>query len=80
MSATLSAQIDAANAALSAGLDSVQTDVTAIAAELANAVPSPGATVTQAQVDGLNASVSRLQAVKTALDALVVPPPPAPAP
>lgn len=78
MSATLSAQIDAANAALSAGLDSVQTDVTAIAAELASAVPSPGTTVTQAQVDGLNASVSRLQAVKTALDALVVPAAPTP--
>ena len=73
MSNTISSQIDAANAALSASLDAIQTDVTAIAAELAGAVPSTGTSVTQTQVDALNASVARLQAVKTALDALVVP-------
>jgi hypothetical protein len=82
MSQTLSEQVDAANAALSAGLDSIQTDVTAIAAELQAAVPPAGSTISQAQVDALNAQVTRVRAVKTSLDALVVPPvtPPAPTP
>lgn len=75
MSQTLSEQVDAANIALSAGLDAIQTDVTAIAAELQAAVPPAGTTITQAQVDALNAQVARVQAVKTSLDALVVPPP-----
>lgn len=74
MGTSLSEQMDASNAALSAGLDAIQTDVTAIATELSAAVPSPGSTISQAQVDVLNAQVARVQAVKTSLDALVVPP------
>ena len=80
MSTSISAQIDAANAALSAGLDKVQTDVTAIAAELAAAVPPVGSVVTQAQADTMHANVTRLQAVGTSMDALVVPAPAKPTP
>lgn len=70
---TLSAQVDAGNAATAVALDSIQTDVTAIAAELAAGVPTAGSTISQAQVDTMNANIARLQAVKTALDGLVVP-------
>lgn len=80
MSQTLSEQVDAANAALASGLDAIQTDVTAIAAELQAAVPPAGTTITQAQVDALNAQVARVQTVKTSLDALVVPAPAPPPP
>lgn len=78
MSQSISDQVDAANAALSAGLDAIQTDVTAIAAELAAAVPPAGSTISQTQVDALNAQVARVQAVKSSLDALVVPANPTP--
>lgn len=80
MSETNQAAIDAANASMQATLDSIQTDVTAIAAELAANVPTPGAVPSQASIDTLNANVTRLQAVKAALDGLVVPAPAAPAP
>lgn len=77
MSETNQAAIDAANASMQATLDSIQTDVTAIAAELAANVPTPGAVPSQASIDALNANVTRLQAVKAALDGLVVPATPA---
>lgn len=74
MGETNQATVDAANAAMQASLDAIQADIAAITTELQGAIPSPGAVPTQASLDTLNANVARLQAVKTALDALVVPP------
>lgn len=75
MSQTNQAAIDAANTALQTALDKVQTDVTAIAAELAANIPAPGAVPTPASITALQTQVTRLQTVATSLDALVVPPP-----
>lgn len=84
MSQTNQQSIDAANTALQSGLDRVQADVTAIAAELSANIPTPGAVPTAASVAALQTQVTRLQTVATSLDALVVPAvvvtPPAPVP
>lgn len=80
MSQTNQEIIDAANAAQQASLDAIQTDITTIAQELQAAIPAPGTVPSQASLDALQANVNRLAAVKTALDALVTPAAPAPAP
>jgi hypothetical protein len=76
MSQTNQEKIDADNAAMAAALDSIQTDVTAITAELQANIPTPGAVPSQASLDALQANVDRLNAVKAALDTLAVPPTP----
>ena len=74
MSQNNQSALDAANAALQAGLDKIQTDVTAIAAELQANLPAAGSVPSAASVAALQAQVTRLQTVGAALDALVVPP------
>lgn len=75
MSQTNQDRIDANNAAMQATLDGIQTDITAITAELQAAIPAPGTVPSQASLDALQANVDRLTAVKAALDGLVVPAP-----
>lgn len=75
MSQTNQERIDAANAAQQAALDAIQTDIAAIAVELQAAIPPPGTVPSQASLDAMQANVDRLNAVKSALDALVVPVP-----
>jgi len=76
MSTSISAQIDANNAKLQADLDGMQTDLTAITAALQAAIPPVGQVVTQAAADAMTAQVTRLDTMRSAMDALVVPPPP----
>lgn len=73
MSQSAQDTLDANNAAMTAALDAIQADVTAIASELQAATPPVGSVVSQATVDANTAIVSRLQAVKSALDGLAVP-------
>lgn len=82
MSQTLSAQVDAATAAIKADLDALATDLTAVAAEIAalQAGMPVGSTITQEQVDALNALKASADAVKATADAMATPPAPAPAP
>lgn len=74
MSQTNQDAIDAANTALSAGLDKLQSDLTAIATELQAAIPPAGTVPSAASIAALQAGVTRLQSVVSAADALVVPP------
>jgi hypothetical protein len=76
MSQTNQDKVDAANAATAAALDAIQTDITAIAAELQAAIPQPGQVPSDASLAAMQAGVDRLNAVKTALDALAAPPAP----
>jgi len=78
MSQTNQDALDAANTALSAGLDKLQSDLAAIATELQAAIPPAGTVPTPASLAALQAGVTRLQSVVTAADALVVPPPAGP--
>ncbi len=61
MSATLSEQLDAATAAIKADVAGVSAEVTKLLGEL-----TPGSTVTQAQVDALNAIDASLKAIPPA--------------
>jgi hypothetical protein len=74
MSQTAQQTMDANNAATAAALDTIQTEVTTIAAELQAAIPPVGSTVSQASIDTMTANVARLTAVKASLDALIPPP------
>lgn len=81
MSQTIQQTIDDNNTRISAALDGIQTDITAITAELAAIVPPVGSTVSQATADTMTSLVTRLEGAKSALDALSVPPtPPQPTP
>lgn len=73
MSQTLSQQIDAATAALSAALDAINADVSTMAADLTKLLGElqPGAVVTQAQVDALAALEAKATAIDTAAKASI---------
>ena len=70
MSGTLEEQLRAGLATLSADMDGLAADVAAIASQL-----TPGSTITQADIDALNAVVTSANNVKAAADALVAAPP-----
>lgn len=75
MSTTLEQQIQAATTELAGDIAEVATDLKVWAASV-----TPGSTLTQADVDALNAVVASADAAKAAADALANPTPPAPAP
>jgi len=79
MSTTLSGQIDAETATITADAAALNTALATIQTELAGL--TPGSTVTQAQVDALHAAVAQLgAAVSTAQTEANPPAPPAPPP
>ena len=78
MSATLESQIQAATAAIQADLAGLATDLTSIASQIAalQAGQTVGSTVTQADVDALNAVKNAADAARATADAMANPPPP----
>lgn len=73
MSQTVQQTIDANNVRMSAAIDGITTDIAAIQAELAAAIPPAGTVVSQASADAMTAVADKLDAVKTSLDGLVQP-------
>lgn len=82
MSGTLAEQLAAAQAATTASLDAISTDVTEISADVDRLLAgmTPGTTITQEMVDAANAIAARVTGIKTSLDDVnaKVPAPPAP--
>jgi hypothetical protein len=77
MSQNLQATVDANNLATSTALDAIGVDVGKITDELHASIPAAGTVLTQESIDAMTANVTRLQGVKTALDALAAPGAPA---
>lgn len=70
MSGTLAEQLAAAQAATTAALDAVATDVTEISADVDRLLAgmTPGTTITQQMVDDANSISTRVAGIKTSLD------------
>lgn len=70
MSGTLAEQLAAAQAATTAALDAVATDVTEISADVDRLLAgmTTGTTITQQMVDDANSIATRVAGIKTSLD------------
>jgi hypothetical protein len=80
MSQTLESELQAATAAIQADVAEIATSLTTIATEISNlqAQLQPGATITQADIDAINALKTQADAVAATAQAMALPPPPAP--
>lgn len=83
MSETLEQQLEAATAAITADVATIATSLTALAAEITQlqAQLQPGATISPADIDSINALKAQADAAAATATAMATPPaPPAPAP
>jgi hypothetical protein len=73
MSGNLEEQLSADATATAAALTTISTDLTAIAAQIAAAVPVAGTVITEADVDAANANAASVKAIAAAANAMVNP-------